>query len=310
MKEIFLFLPVLAKRWTIHIYLNTILFLNHVVITVMKRVPINQIRSLSTRPPGISSDEFSGRRKALINLGKTEFKQKSNVAAVIKGASRQSYAPHVYYPFKQSSYFRYLSGVVVPDSLMYIDDRKSTLFIKETDDYSALWDGCRYSNDDLKKISGVDEIIDIKEFENFLAKNIQDKNLIFEADDFKNMPIIELMMKRPQSKLTNLVDQLRWIKSPAEMELMRRTCEVGSEAMNQIIRESKYVPNEAHICGRLEFEYRRRGTSGAAYPPVIAAGERANTIHYIDSDQVSSICFHRLYFSKNIYRIQARTIVY
>uniref|UniRef100_A0A7E4WD97 Peptidase_M24 domain-containing protein n=1 Tax=Panagrellus redivivus TaxID=6233 RepID=A0A7E4WD97_PANRE len=96
---------------------------------------------------------------------------------------------------------------------------------------------------------------------------------------------MERLIELPQGKLNHVLDKLRWIKSPAEVELMRATCQIGSAAMNATIKESRAVPNEAFISGRLEYEYRRRGAAGSAYVPVVAAGERANTIHYIDGDQ-------------------------
>ncbi|KAE9554070.1 hypothetical protein FO519_002712 [Halicephalobus sp. NKZ332] len=243
------------------------------------------VRFFSHRPPPIQAEEFSRRRNALLTVGESEFKSSSPVAAIVRGASRTQYAPDVYYPFKQCSYFRYLSGVVLPDSFLFFDKKKSVLFIKESSEYSALWDGCRYSESELEKISGVDQVLGLKEFEGFVSKNISDKGLILEADDFKDYPLIEVLMRRPQNRLKLLVDKLRWIKSPQEIELMKRTCAIGSESINSMIKKGKFIKNEAHIAGRLEYEYRRRETAGAAYPPVVAAGARANTIHYIDADQ-------------------------
>ena len=254
----------------------------------MSRV-ISQIRYFSHRPPPIQAGEFSSRRHSLLSLGKTEFNSSAPVAVIVKGASRAQYAPDVFYPFKQSSYFRYLCGVTIPDSFLFFDEKKSVLFVKESNEHSTLWDGCRFTESDFRKISGVDEVLGLNEFEGYTAKNVLTKNLILEADDFKDFPVIEILMKRPQNRLNLLLDKLRWIKSPAEIELMRKTCEVGSESMNSVIREGKFIKNEAHIAGRLEYEFKRRGTSGSAYPPVVAAGSRANTIHYIDADQVHSL---------------------
>lgn len=70
---------------------------------------------------------------------------------------------------------------------------------------------------------------------------------------------------------------------------MRQTCSIGSKAINSTIQNSKFVSNESTIVGRLEYEIRRREGNYLAYPPVVAAGNRANTIHYIDSNRVG--CF-------------------
>lgn len=56
--------------------------------------------------------------------------------------------------------------------------------------------------------------------------------------------------------------------------------------MNAMMARSRGVSNENEIVGRLELEVRRRGAAGLAYPPVVAAGNRANIIHYLDADKV------------------------
>lgn len=82
------------------------------------------------------------------------------------------------------------------------------------------------------------------------------------------------------------IDALRWIKSPAELQLMRRTCRIGAQSMNAMIAKSRGIINENEIVGRLELEVRRRGAAGLAYPPVVAAGNQANIIHYLDANKV------------------------
>uniref|UniRef100_A0A915AFY4 Aminopeptidase P N-terminal domain-containing protein n=1 Tax=Parascaris univalens TaxID=6257 RepID=A0A915AFY4_PARUN len=85
--------------------------------------------------------------------------------------------------------------------------------------------------------------------------------------------------------LREQIDKLRWVKSKTEQKLMRATCDVGGRAMNAMIARSKGVRNENEIVGRLEMESRRRGGAWLAYPPVVAAANRANTIHYLDCSQ-------------------------
>lgn len=86
------------------------------------------------------------------------------------------------------------------------------------------------------------------------------------------------------------VDKVRWIKSEAEVELIRKTCEIGSKAMNEMIANSCGICNENQVIGRLEYEVRKRGASCLAYPPVVAGGKHANIIHYLDANQVFICC--------------------
>lgn len=87
------------------------------------------------------------------------------------------------------------------------------------------------------------------------------------------------------------IDALRWIKSSAEQDLMRQTCSIGAHSMNAVIAKSRGVSNENEIIGQLELEVRRRGAASLAYPPVVAAGNRANIIHYLDANKVPFFSF-------------------
>lgn len=88
----------------------------------------------------------------------------------------------------------------------------------------------------------------------------------------------------PIFKFSLQIERLRVIKSPSEMSSMRDVCNVGAQTMSSMISGSRDLHNENAICGLLEFEGRRRGSEMQAYPPVIAGGVRANTIHYLDAN--------------------------
>lgn len=100
----------------------------------------------------------------------------------------------------------------------------------------------------------------------------------------------------------------RLIKSPAERRLMARSCKIGGEAVGSTMRASVLSlqengirrsqigdadcrtvslgwVSEQDIWARVDFECRTRGAQRLAYPPVVAGGPRANTIHYVANDQ-------------------------
>lgn len=85
---------------------------------------------------------------------------------------------------------------------------------------------------------------------------------------------------------TSFIHRQRLIKSPAEINLMRRTCDIASHAINQTIRESKPGDSEHHIFARVDYHCRMDNASFLAYPPVVAGGKNATTIHYISNSQV------------------------
>lgn len=78
----------------------------------------------------------------------------------------------------------------------------------------------------------------------------------------------------------------RVIKSPSEIQLMRKTCEIASNAINQTMRDSKPGDSEHHVFARVDYYSRMNNASFLAYPPVVAAGNNANAIHYIYNSQI------------------------
>lgn len=85
---------------------------------------------------------------------------------------------------------------------------------------------------------------------------------------------------------TVFIHRERLIKSPSEIELMRRTCDIASSAINQTMMESKPGDSEHHIFARVDYHARMSNASFLAYPPVVAGGNNATTIHYINNTQI------------------------
>lgn len=74
-------------------------------------------------------------------------------------------------------------------------------------------------------------------------------------------------------------------KSSAEQRLMRESCKIASKAFIKAIASTKPGSTEHELYARLDYECRMNGAEYLAYPPVVAAGNNANTLHYIDNKQ-------------------------
>lgn len=85
--------------------------------------------------------------------------------------------------------------------------------------------------------------------------------------------------------LDNHSHKLRLYKSPAEQRLMRQSCQIASKAFIKAMASIKPGSTEHELYARLDYECRMGGAEYLAYPPVVAAGNNANTLHYIDNKQ-------------------------
>ncbi|XP_019886845.1 xaa-Pro aminopeptidase 3 isoform X2 [Ooceraea biroi] len=253
--------------------------------------------------PGISLQELGRRRSKLVESVTLETRAKNvhRQQIVIIPASTTVYmSDKIPYVYRQNTDFLYFSGCREPDSVLVLVCRENqssfTLFMRPRDEHSELWDGPRTSIETAIKMFGVDHALPVTEFEQFLASLIQeDKRSIVWYD---HVDAIQPILHRKLCQLIKLTDnqmfaspkmlfhQIRLIKSTCEIELMRQSCQIASDAIAKTIQCSRPEMSEHQLFATVDYECRMRGAEHLAYPPVVAGGGNANVIHYISNNQI------------------------
>lgn len=205
------------------------------------------------------------------------------------------------YVFRQNSDFYYLTGCLEPDSVLVISindksDIKSTLFMRPKDKHAELWEGFRTGVDLSVELFGVDEAYSVDNFENEISRSVYDnKPLIwFDTKSSELKSVKESVLKVVSStnynqmlqSPTNIIHGMRLFKSNAEQNLMRRTCQIASLAINEVMAESRPGHSEHQIYAMTDYKCRMSDASHLAYPPVVASGKNATIIHYINNTQI------------------------
>uniref|UniRef100_A0A0N4ZM97 AMP_N domain-containing protein n=1 Tax=Parastrongyloides trichosuri TaxID=131310 RepID=A0A0N4ZM97_PARTI len=239
----------------------------------------------------IKASEYQLRRTKLIDLIQKENINKTSITAVFTSNKTTYCAPDVPHKFRQCSHFRYLCGQTFPDSKLVLvtesnsKDCKSILFLKDETEHDYLWHGKRIDDTSIIYESGVDEILPISEYGKFLDSRKKSSfcfNYIANLDKWEQ----NLYTSSPSRiNVNDMLDELRWIKSDDEINLIRRTCEIGSAAMNSVMKKGANIKHENVFVGLLEYEMRRRDGECLAYPPVVGAGANANVIHYLNANK-------------------------
>jgi Xaa-Pro aminopeptidase len=98
--------------------------------------------------------------------------------------------------------------------------------------------------------------------------------------------IVKSLTQNRTETPTVFMHRQRLIKSKAEINLMQRTCDIASTAINKVMQDSKPGISEHHIFAMVDYNCRIQNADYLAYPPVVAAGNNATTIHYINNTQV------------------------
>ncbi|KAG9092558.1 hypothetical protein FRC06_011883 [Ceratobasidium sp. 370] len=234
-------------------------------------------------------------------------------AAVLKYMSGQ-----IFYKFRQSSNFRYLTGVeeqhsaVILYKALDVKGYRMHLFMRERDPHDELWNGPRTGVQQSRDIFGADEVSSTDEFPRILRSAIKKASHVY-ADlrpygDYssQNPPqaprksllayvtraassaaeeTVEDILKRvrPQS-LSDRVATLRRIKSPAERKVMRQAGDISGTAHAKTMRFAKSAKSEAQLAAHFEYLCAVQGAQRPAYVPVVASGANALIIHYTNND--------------------------
>lgn len=256
---------------------------------------------------GLSAEVYDSRRNKLLKMIKENINDtnESNFhhLMIIPSSSVVYMSGHIPYPFRQFTEFNYLCGyneancILVLRTVMQRNDYESVLFIPKPTATSMRWEGPKMSLEEVKKFLGVDKTHYTEELEDYLqsyAKSVGRFTLWYDFSSSNSRLFNETMRSFIQAHLNCLslespkifLHKSRLLKCAFEAELMRKTCEIGAKSMREVIRFSEPFILESHLQAKMEYECRIRGADQPAFPPVVAGGSRANTIHYIDNNQI------------------------
>uniref|UniRef100_A0A2A4K4X0 Aminopeptidase P N-terminal domain-containing protein n=1 Tax=Heliothis virescens TaxID=7102 RepID=A0A2A4K4X0_HELVI len=255
---------------------------------------------------GITQAEFRERRETLIrNLaGETENAHRSHII-VIPAACKQYMSDKIPYVFRQNSDFFYLTGCLEPSAVLVMmkppqtEEFKSILFVHDKDAHAELWEGPRTGCSAAARLFAVDEARPIENFGTFLNKLTTSSKpaVLWHQSDRSTGLWSDEIHSTIQSSLrgdTTLLQGdpqktlhfMRVIKSPAEIELMKETCFIGSQSINMAMACTKPGMSEHMINAVLEYSCKQGGAEHLAFPPVCAGGPRATHIHYVANNQL------------------------
>jgi Xaa-Pro aminopeptidase len=266
--------------------------------------------ALSAAPLLFDRQEYTARRSRLMD-------KIPDGIAIILGAT----TPAGDREFRQGHDFAYFTGVEIPDAYLVLDGvrRESFLFFtigeKEAEGEGLPLDLIR----NPKEITGIDRVLPAEQFGSFLAGLGQRVRVFFtmfkpeelgaENTNEKFNALQRTMTLNPwDGRLTRelqfvrqlrdrfpqldvrdcsaLVWDLRKIKSPAEIEVMRRAARIGVKAHNALIQSTRPGVSEKALEAVFEFVCRVEGAADMAYTPILMSGKNHAFGHYHKYDRI------------------------
>ena len=238
---------------------------------------------------------------------------KSSVALLFSAeASTRSHDTH--HPYRQDSNFYYLSGFKEDNAiLLFVKSStkcKTILFVQKKEKTMELWNGKRLGVKEAKKLFLVDEVYASRDFEKVFKKYAKKRKNIYYEQKRKKSGLKNIAKKAKEFEkehdIVSLIQKMRLFKSAAEIELIRESIAITAKAHHRVMSIEKRAKFEYHLQAEIEHEFKMNAAYSDAYTSIVACGNNANTLHYIENSKplidgelilIDAGCEHNYYAS-------------
>ena len=224
-----------------------------------------------------------------------------NSAVVIAGAAIQYRNADSSHAFRQDSNFWYLTGFNEPESTLVLlinesKDVQSIVFVPKKDALKEIWDGYRAGPNGAVKDHGFDLAFDNTEIDKRLPDLLAGYNQVFypvgKSQKLDADVIDWIKTARSKDRHSSPIDiadasskigNERLIKDKDEIEIMKKACQISAEAHVEAMKFVKPGMNEQELEAFYQYQFSKRGGRFPAYTPIVAGGENACVLHYVEN---------------------------
>jgi Xaa-Pro aminopeptidase len=209
------------------------------------------------------------------------------------------------FAYRQQSDLYYLTGFNEPEAVAILAPKRADgefiLFNRVRDRDKEIWEGVRAGQDGARKQFYADEAFPFSDLEKMLPDLLDKREQIhYPIGIDKNFDKILLnAMNKVRGKirngmsaplsvvdLTETIHEMRLIKSPAEINLMRKAAQISAAAHVRAMKFCKPGVNEFQLEAEIMHEFQKNGARYPAYNCIVGAGKNSCILHYISNDQV------------------------
>lgn len=207
--------------------------------------------------------------------------------------------------FEQDRDIFYLSGADQEESILLLfpdamdKKHKEILFVTETNDHIAVWEGEKLTKEKATEVSGIETIYWLSEFDKvFFDLMTEADTIYFNTNEHYRQAVVtetredRFIKKCKQdfpahqwAKSNPILQEIRGIKEPEELDIMQTACDITGKGFRRLLGFVKPGVWEYEIQAELMHEFLRNKSKGFAYTPIIASGNNANVLHYVVNNQ-------------------------
>ena len=208
-------------------------------------------------------------------------------------------------PFEQHRDIFYLSGVDQEESILLLfpdamdEKHREVLFVRETNEHIAVWEGEKLSKEKATLVSGIETIYWLSDFDKVFFDLMTEAELVyFNTNEHYRQAVItetreDRFIKKCKSdfpahqwtKSNPILQKLRGVKEAEELQLMQHACNITNKGFRRVLSFVQPDVWEYEIEAEYLHEFIRNRSKGFAYTPIIASGNNANVLHYIENNQ-------------------------
>jgi len=235
------------------------------------------------------------------NRAKFAKKMKPNSLAIFNSNDIYPVSADSTLPFAQHRDIFYLSGVDQEESVLVLypdapkEEHKEILFLKETNEHIAVWEGEKLTKEMAFTTAGIKSVFWLQDMDKVLFEIMtQAENVYVNTNEHYRANVeTETREARFVKKLKDqypghtyfrsqpILQRLRSIKEPEEIALIQQACDITEKGFKRILGFVKPGVWEHEIEAEFTHEFIRNRANGFAYTPIIASGNNANVLHYI-----------------------------
>jgi Xaa-Pro aminopeptidase len=239
------------------------------------------------------------------NRAKFTAQMKPNSVAVFNSNDVYPVSADSTLPFAQHRDIFYLSGIDQEESVLLLfpdapyEELREILFLRETSELIAIWEGEKLSKERAFEVSGVKNVIWLQDFHKKLKEIMAycDTIYINTNEHYRSNVVTETREDRfvkwwketypahSVAKSNPILQRIRSIKESEEIDLMQEACNITEKGFRRVLKFVKPNVTEYEVEAEFAHEFIRNRSKGFAYTPIIASGNNANVLHYIENNQ-------------------------
>ncbi|SDE52553.1 aminopeptidase P N-terminal domain-containing protein [Cellulophaga baltica] len=208
-------------------------------------------------------------------------------------------------PFEQHRDIFYLSGADQEETILLLfpdainKKHREVLFVRETNEHIAVWEGEKLTKEKATLVSGIETVYWLTDFDKIFFDLMTEANTVYFNTNEHYRQAVKTQTREDRfiqkcklqfpahqyAKSNPILQEIRGVKEPEELALMQTACNITEKGFRRLLGFVQPDVWEYEIEAELLHEFIRNRSKGFAYTPIIASGNNANVLHYIENNQ-------------------------